>query len=153
MIAGLRLACAKRPVTSVSIERMVDEIEAELQQRSGNEVTSENLGTIIMGRLPELDPVAYIRFASVYRNFQEIESFEKAVKDLRVGTQQLPLLDNTPPPPQPRRRGRPRAAVASSSAPPAEPDGADPAIGNESDESDESETLSEAVGTMGSDQE
>ena len=148
MIAGLRLACAKRPVTAAAIERLVDDIETELQQRGGSEVTSDALGAAVMDRLRELDPVGYIRFASVYRQFQEIESFETAVRDLRDGNQQLPLLDNAPAPPRSSARGRRRAA-STSATPPAGPDGAETGI----DEPDESEKLREAVGTMGSEKE
>ena len=143
MIAGLRLACAKRPVTSQRIESIVDGIEADLQQRGGSEVSSETLGRVIMDRLRELDRVAYIRFASVHRDFQEIESFEKAVRDLRDGTQQLPLLDNMAP--QARGRGRRRARAASGS------DGA--GGGDTGNNPTESETLGEAVGKAGSDKE
>lgn len=106
MIAGLRLACAKRPVNGRAIESIVDEIENEFQQNGSGEVSSDTLGTAIMDRLRDLDRVAYIRFASVHRDFQEIESFEKAVRDLRDGQQQLPLLDNTPPPRSSSRRRR-----------------------------------------------
>ena len=150
MIAGLRLACAKRPVTAAAIEGLVDDIEAELQQRGGSEVTTEKLGAAVMDRLRELDPVGYIRFASVYRQFQEIESFETAVRDLRDGNQQLPLLDNAPAPPRSSNRGRRRAAASTSAAPPAGPDGA---AETGIDEPDESEKLREAVGTMGSEKE
>lgn len=151
MIVGLRLACAKRPVTAAAIERLVDEIEAELQQRGGNEVASETLGAAVMDRLRELDPVGYIRFASVYRKFQEIESFESAIRDLRDGTQQLPLLDNTPPP-RSRARGRRRAA-SPAAAPPAGPEGGSPETETGREPDPESEMLREAVGTMGSEKE
>ena len=114
MIAGLRLACAKRPVTARAIERIVDEIEAEFHQNGSGEVSSDVLGTAIMDRLRDLDRVAYIRFASVHRNFQEIESFEKAVRDLLDDEQQLPLLDM--PPPRSPARVRRRAAAATASA-------------------------------------
>ena len=85
----------------------MDDIETELQQRGGSEVTTDALGAAVMDRLRELDPVGYIRFASVYRQFQEIESFETAVRDLRDGNQQLPLLDNAPAPSRSRRPGPP----------------------------------------------
>ena len=150
MIAGLRLACAKRPVTAAAIEGLVDDIETELQQRGGSEVTSDALGAAVMDRLRELDPVGYIRFASVYRQFQEIESFETAVRDLRDGNQQLPLLDNAPAPPRPGNRGRRRAA-STSATPPAGSDGAAETGIDEPDP--ESEKLRGAVGTMGSDKE
>ena len=150
MISGLRLACAKRPVSPRDIERIVDEIEAEFQQSGSGEVTSDGLGTAVMDRLRDLDRVAYIRFASVHRDFQEIESFEKAVRDLRDGTQQLPLLD-MPPPDRPRARGRRRAGQT---LPPRNgaADGADPTEGN-SPEEPVKEIVSEAVGTLGDDKE
>ena len=108
MISGLRKACAKRPVTAREIEQLVDEVEAEFQQNGSGEVSSDMLGTAIMDRLRDIDRVAYVRFASVHRNFEEIESFEKVVNDLREGNQ-LPLLD-LPPPPRRTGRGRRRGA-------------------------------------------
>ena len=151
MIAGLRLACAKRPVSPREIERMVDEIESEFQQSGSGEVTSDGLGTAVMDRLRDLDRVAYIRFASVHRNFQEIESFEKAVRDLRDGTQQLPLLD-MPPAARPPRRGRRRADQTAPSPRNGAGEVADPAEGSTPEES-EIGKLSEAVGTMGGEKE
>ena len=147
MIAGLRKACAKRPVTARSIENMVDEIEAEFQQNGSGEVLSDVLGTAIMDRLKDLDTVAYIRFASVHRNFQEIESFEKAVRDLRDSTQQLPLLD-MPPAPRTTPRGRRRAAPAPVRAPNGSESEGTGVVDKHSMESEE-ERLGEAVGTMG----
>ena len=149
MIAGLRLACAKRPVASQMIESMVDGIEADLQQRGGSEVASETLGRVIMDRLRDLDRVAYIRFASVHRDFQEIESFEKAVRDLRDGTQQLPLLDDMAPQARGRGRRRARAAGGNDGAGGGDGGGGGDAGNNPND----SETLGEAVGTAGSDKE
>ncbi len=150
MIAGLRLACAKRPVTARTIDGIVDEIEAKFQQNGSGEVSSDVLGTAIMDRLHDLDWVAYIRFASVHRDFQEIESFERAVRDLRDREQQLPLLDM--PPSRSPGRGRHRAAAAS--APPR--DGLDDvALDAEiiQPEEPEEEKLDEAVGMMGGDKE
>ena len=146
MISGLRLACAKRPVASRSIELIVDEVESEFQQSGSGEVSSETLGTMIMDRLAGLDRVAYIRFASVHRNFQEIESFERAVRDLRDGTQQLPLLD-MPPPSRPRgRRRTAKAAVPSRNG---------EAESGEADVPDErgNERTSEVVGMVGGEKE
>ncbi len=148
MIAGIRTACAKRPVTARTIEQMVDGVEAELQQRGSGEVTSDAIGTAIMEQLQETDRVAYIRFASVHRNFQEIESFEKAVRDLRDDTQQLPLLD-MPPPSRPAARGRRRAAAGAAPV----RNGAGDADAETADNLSESENLGEAVGTMGGDKE
>ena len=97
LVSGIRKACAKRPVSSRAIEKMVDEIETDLRQRGGGELPASDLGIMVMDRLREIDRVAYIRYASVYRDFQDIESFEEAVRDLRDESQQLPLLDNLPP--------------------------------------------------------
>ena len=151
MTSGLRLACAKRPVNARSIERLVDEVEAQFQQNGSGEVSSDALGTAVMDRLREMDWVAYIRFASVHRNFQEVESFERAVKDLRDGSQQLALLDMPPAPGRaPRGRKRPAGADAparNGSAEETAPDnGAAP-------EEYATEKLGEAVGTMGGEKE
>jgi transcriptional repressor NrdR len=91
LIAGIRKACAKRPVDSRTIEKLVEDIEAELQHLGRAEVPAAILGEMVMERLKNLDRVAYIRYASVYREFNDIESFEQAVKDLRDGNPQLPL--------------------------------------------------------------
>ena len=109
LASGIRKACAKRPVSSRTIDQVVEEIETELQQRGVGEHPASGLGIIVMDRLREIDRVAYIRYASVYRDFQDIESFEKAVRDLRDESQQLPLLDL--PPAAAPRRGRRRASL------------------------------------------
>ena len=84
---------------------MVDDIEAELQHLGHLEVSTTALGTMVMESLRNLDRVAYIRYASVYRAFQDIENFEEVVRDLREDAQ-LPLLDMPPVQPQKgRRRG------------------------------------------------
>jgi transcriptional repressor NrdR len=116
LAAGIWKACAKRPVPSRTVERLVEDIETELQRRGGGEFAASDLGTIVMDRLREIDRVAYIRYASVYRDFQDIESFEKAVRDLRDDSQQLPLLDLPPASP---RRGRRRSTFARAQAGPA----------------------------------
>lgn len=111
LLTGIRMACAKRPVSSRVVDKLVEEIESELQHLGQSEVNSNRLGTMVMDRLKEIDRVAYIRFASVYRDFQDIESFEKAVNDLKGESTQLPLLEDTPPAIRPaRRRGRPAGA-------------------------------------------
>jgi hypothetical protein len=83
---------------------MVEDIEADLQQKGHMEVHTSALGAMVMERLRELDRVAYIRYASVYRDFQDIESFEQAVRDLREENPQLPLLDMPPASPKKTRR-------------------------------------------------
>ena len=95
LVSGIRKACTKRPVASRTVDKMVEDIEDELQHLGNAEVSTMVLGTMVMERLKELDRVAYIRYASVYRAFQDIESFEEAVRDLRDDAQ-LPLLDMPP---------------------------------------------------------
>ena len=105
LISGIRKACTKRPVASRTIDKMVDDIEAELQHLGHLEVSTTALGTMVMESLRNLDRVAYIRYASVYRAFQDIENFEEVVRDLREDAQ-LPLLDMPPVQPKKgRRRG------------------------------------------------
>ena len=72
---GMLRACEKRPVSIEQIDRVVSEIEAELQNSLDREVTSVHIGELVMDKLKELDEVAYVRFASVYRSFKDISSF------------------------------------------------------------------------------
>ena len=111
LVGGLRKACAKRPIPSRTIEKMVEDIEAELNHLGHGEVPSGNIGEMVMERLRKVDRVAYIRYARVYRDFQDIESFERAVKDLREGSTQLSLLEATPGQPSMRRRRPAKATV------------------------------------------
>jgi transcriptional repressor NrdR len=73
--AGLAKACAKQRVTDEDIDLIVDEIEAELRERRRHEVTSRRLGDMILIRLRRLDMVAYLRFASVYRQYTDVDQF------------------------------------------------------------------------------
>ena len=109
LMAGIVQACAKRPVAFRDIEKVVEDIEAELQQLGHAEIPTTILGGMVMDRLRRLDRVAYVRFASVYRDFQDIESFEQVVKDLREDTEQLSLMEGAPPPRIRGRRGRSQA--------------------------------------------
>ena len=104
LTTGIVKACAKRPVPLREIEKVVEDIESELQQLGHAEIPAASLGEMVMERLRRLDRVAYIRFASVYRDFQDIESFEQVVKDLRENTEQLSLMEGVPP--SSRSRGR-----------------------------------------------
>ena len=72
---GMMRACEKRPVSVDVIEKAIDEIEAELQNSLDREVTSVHIGELVMDKLKELDEVAYVRFASVYRQFKDINTF------------------------------------------------------------------------------
>ncbi|MEE2928871.1 MAG: transcriptional regulator NrdR [Chloroflexota bacterium] len=104
LIVGIRKACTKRPISSRTIEKMVEDVEAELQHLGQVDVPTSILGSMVMERLMKLDRVAYIRFASIYQDFQQIESFEQAVQDLREENTQLPLMDVPPGEPGRKRR-------------------------------------------------
>lgn len=82
LLTGLMKATEKRPVSVEDVERTVDAIEREIRRRDSIEVPSKNVGEIVMRKLRTLDKVSYIRFASVYRSFEDVESFEKEIKSL-----------------------------------------------------------------------
>ncbi|MDD5127972.1 MAG: transcriptional regulator NrdR [Dehalococcoidales bacterium] len=105
LLGGIRKACEKRPLPSGAVEKLVDDIEAELYQLGKTEVASTIVGDLVMDRLRKLDHIAYVRFASVYREFEDITELKKVVDNLVSGepevtfsTAQLPLLpdDRTP---------------------------------------------------------
>lgn len=79
VVEGLRRACVNRPVASEEIQRVADEIEEAMRAPGVNEVRSQDVGIAVLDRLRELDEVAYIRFASVYKDFQELTDFEREV--------------------------------------------------------------------------
>jgi transcriptional repressor NrdR len=82
VIGGMVKACEKRPVPVDQIERVADEIEQELQSSLEREVSSAQIGEMIMDRLKDLDQVAYVRFASVYRQFKDINTFLEELNKL-----------------------------------------------------------------------
>jgi transcriptional repressor NrdR len=80
--SGILKACEKRPISNEIIDRTVDEIETELRNKDNVEISSRVIGELIMKKLKKLDKVAYIRFASVYREFTDLSSFENELKKL-----------------------------------------------------------------------
>jgi transcriptional repressor NrdR len=80
---GLLKSCEKRPVTTKQIEEIVDDIERRLRSKGKPEVKSSEIGELVMQKLKKLDAVAYIRFASVYKNFEDAGDFSKVLKQLR----------------------------------------------------------------------
>jgi transcriptional repressor NrdR len=82
LIAGLLKACEKRPVSVGAVEGVADRVEATLQERPEKEMSTEEIGTVVMDELKRLDKVAYVRFASVYRHFRDIGEFMTELKDL-----------------------------------------------------------------------
>lgn len=83
LLRGIVRACEKSPVSAQAIEAIVDNIEAELQQRSHREVTSAEIGELVLAKLEPISEVAFIRFASVYRQFQGIRDFVDTLKELQ----------------------------------------------------------------------
>ncbi len=73
--AGIEHACRKRPVPAVEIDRLVDAVELKLAEIGEREITSERIGEVVLDHLRDLDEVAYVRFASVYRSFPDVQTF------------------------------------------------------------------------------
>ena len=118
LLTSIRLACAKRPLATGAIEKVVADIEGTLQKLGKAEIPSPAIGEMVVNHLKQLDRVAYIRFASVYRDFADIETFREEVDALlsareaaaRRPPENQPTLfplDNALSE-APRRRGRPR---------------------------------------------
>ena len=108
---SLTKACAKRPLPIGSIEKVAEDIAAQLADLGRAEIPSKVIGEMVIERLKDLDRVAYIRFASVYRDFRDIESFKEEIDALLepsdstgVPSNQLSFLDQEDPPTRARRR-------------------------------------------------
>lgn len=78
--AGVLRACYKRPISAEQIKQTVDEVELEVVNREDKEIPSSQIGGIVMEKLKDLDPVAYVRFASVYREFKDVNTFMEELK-------------------------------------------------------------------------
>jgi transcriptional repressor NrdR len=87
LITGILKACEKRPVSMSSIEKVADRVEGALQDKPEKEISTEEIGAFVMNELRRLDKVAYVRFASVYRHFRDINEFMSELKDL-LGTKE-----------------------------------------------------------------
>ena len=82
LVNGLLKACEKRPVSTAAIERVADKVESALQERPEKEMSTDEVGRMVMDELRRLDKVAYVRFASVYRQLRDIGEFMSELKDL-----------------------------------------------------------------------
>lgn len=82
LLTGLMRACEKRPVSVEQMEKVVDEIESELSNSMEREVPSYKIGALVMDKLKKIDEVAYVRFASVYRQFADLNSFMDELKSM-----------------------------------------------------------------------
>jgi transcriptional repressor NrdR len=117
VVAGVRRACQGRPVDEDQLQLLAQQVEDAIRASGAAEVPSHEVGLAILRPLRELDEVAYLRFASVYRAFTSLEDFEKAIDELRArhvaaGTPTLPGMS----PPAPRRRGGGRTSSTSDSS-------------------------------------
>ena len=84
LLSGVQRACEKRPIGPERVDKVVDEIDAEIRNMDSTEIPSKLVGELVMKKLKKLDEVAYIRFASVYREFNDLETFEKELKQLKL---------------------------------------------------------------------
>ena len=84
--AGVMRACYKRPISAEAINAMVDSVENEIFRRSDREISSTTIGNVLMDHLKKLDGVAYVRFASVYREFKDVNTLMEELKDLMEKT-------------------------------------------------------------------
>jgi transcriptional repressor NrdR len=82
VLTGLLKACEKRPVSMARLAEIVDEVETKLTDSAEREISTTEIGEILMARLKALDKIAYVRFASVYRDFQDVEAFLNELKHL-----------------------------------------------------------------------
>ena len=80
--AGVLRACHKRPVSALQITRLVDEVENDIFSREDKEISSDVIGELVMNKLKEVDAVAYVRFASVYREFKDVNTFMDELKKI-----------------------------------------------------------------------
>ncbi len=88
VLRSVKIACAKRPVSAAFMEAIVEGIEETVSRQAGVEVPSERIGELVMDALRPLDRVAYVRYASVYRDFQDIGEFQEFVDELEVRQRQ-----------------------------------------------------------------
>ncbi len=94
LLGSVKIACAKRPVSASAMEELVDAVEDELTKGAAVEIPSVRLGAIVMELLRPLDRVAYVRFASVYRNFQDAGEFQEFVDEMAAAQEREDLRRN-----------------------------------------------------------
>jgi transcriptional repressor NrdR len=111
IIAGVRKACEKRPIPSGAVEALADDVEKEVMGRGQAEVPSTVVGEMVMERLRALDHIAYIRFASVYRAFADVDELERELEALKAGwarrdvpPDQMALMPDVTPAAEPKRK-------------------------------------------------
>lgn len=92
LLRSIQIACAKRPVGPVDVDSMIEDMERALDRSDAAEISSRELGEMVMERLKGRDHIAYVRFASVYRNFQDLTEFYEELQDLDARTAHRELL-------------------------------------------------------------
>ena len=92
LLHGLSRACEKTELTPSKLEAIVDELELSLQQSNSREITSSEIGELVLGHLKELSEVAYVRFASVYRQFRSVSDFVSTLEGMNVDKAELAAL-------------------------------------------------------------
>lgn len=106
LLRGLGIACQKRPVSLEKLEEAASDVQARLLERPDREIPSRELGELVMDALKHLDSVAYVRFASVYRDFKDLPDFVRALEEALMHRESKPSPDS-PPPPKPRQAAMP----------------------------------------------
>lgn len=86
LMRGLLIACAKRSVTPEQLDALITDIESSIRSTASGEIKSRDLGEMVLARLAHMDDVAYIRFASVYKDFQSVEEFSHALDSMKEST-------------------------------------------------------------------
>lgn len=94
LLRSVQLPCAKRPIAAAEVERIVDEVEDALSHLGQDEVESRVIAEMVMERLRAHDDVAYVRFASVYRNFQDLDEFQRELRELSLRRAHAALNEN-----------------------------------------------------------
>ena len=89
LMSGILVACEKRPISVKRVERLVDDIERSLEKKHEKEIASNQIGELVMKGLHSIDEIAYVRFASVYRQFKDINQFMDELKDI-LGEKKVP---------------------------------------------------------------
>jgi transcriptional repressor NrdR len=107
LMRSVQIALRKRPVDPDRVERMVNGIVRQLESQGESEIPSERIGELVMEGLRALDSVAYVRFASVYRNFREARDFNTLINELAAGANSAP--EDPPRPPRPKTRSTSQA--------------------------------------------
>ena len=98
VIGGVSKACKGRPVSAAQLASLAQRVEESLRASGQAEIPAENIGVAILGPLEELDAVAYLRFASVYRNYESVDDFQREIDAIRLGQDETkPRLEATPP--------------------------------------------------------